>query len=136
LNGLVRLTFDSSGNYVSGFAGEVTGLGSLFFTNGFASVQPRFYLTGTNNTYRGSTQVAGGWITVASIKNIGEPCSLGQPMTVADATIRLGSGDLPGRLTYAGSGNTTDRTIELSGTSVNGWSRSAMTGAVRWLSAT
>ena len=122
VNGAVRLTFENSSDtdYYSGFAGEVSGAGSLFVTNG-TSRQPRFYLTGTNNTYSGTTRVAGGWIYAASLKNVGVPSSLGQPMNAADATIRLGIGNLPGRLAYIGSGDTTDRTIELSGSSTAGW---------------
>jgi len=122
VNGAVRLTFENSSDtdYYSGFAGEVSGAGSLFVTNG-TSRQPRFYLTGTNNTYSGTTRVAGGWIYAASLKNVGVPSSLGQPMNAADATIRLGIGNLPGRLAYIGSGDTTDRTIELAGSSLDGW---------------
>ncbi len=122
VNGSVRLTFEDSTttDYYSGFTGEVSGPGSLFVTNG-TSRQPRFNLTGTHNTYSGTTQVAGGWIYATSLKNVGEPSSLGQPMNAADGTIRLGLGNLPGRLAYTGSGDTTDRTIELSGSSTAGW---------------
>jgi len=122
LNGAVRLTFEDSydADYHSGFSGDVSGPGSLFVTNR-TSRQPRFYLTGTNNTYSGTTRIIGGWIYAASLKNVGVPSSLGQPMNAADATIRLGIGNLPGRLAYIGSGDTTDRTIELSGSSAEGW---------------
>ena len=42
-------------------------------------------------------------------------------MNAADGTIRLGSGNFPGRLAYTGSGDNTDRVIELAGSSTAGW---------------
>ncbi|HQA39075.1 MAG TPA: autotransporter-associated beta strand repeat-containing protein, partial [Kiritimatiellia bacterium] len=120
LNGAFRAVFEAESDYRSGFAGDVSGPGSLLVTN-TTSKQPRFSLTGTNNTYRGATRIVNSWIFANSLKNVGEPSSLGQPMNAADGTIRLGIGDLPGRLAYTGSGDTTDRTIELSGSSTAGW---------------
>ena len=120
LNGTLQLTFGGDGDYRSGFTGEVTGTGSLLVTN-TTGYQPRFFLAGTNNTYSGPNRIVGGWIFARSIRNVGEPCSLGRPMTVADGTIRLGAGtDRPGRLGYNGTGDTTDRVIDLAGRSSGG----------------
>ena len=116
LNGTLYLTSD--GNFDGGFSGVVSGSGSLFKTNE-ASLQPHFYITGTNNTFSGPTRVVGGWIHVNSLRNVGESSSLGQPMTVENGTIRLGGGGTPGRITYQGAGDVTDRVIDMSGTS--GW---------------
>ncbi len=116
LNGMVYLTSD--GNFDGGFSGAISGAGSLFKTND-ASFQPNFYITGTNNTYTGPTRVVGGWLHVYSLRNVGEPSSLGQPMTVEDGTIHLGGGGTPGRIVYRGTGDVTDRVIDMSGTT--GW---------------
>ena len=112
LNGALSLA--SSGAYVGGFAGPVSGAGSLVKTNDLT-----FYITCTTNTYSGPTRVSGGWLYVNSLRNVGQPSSLGQPLTVADGTIRLGSGSNAGRLVYYGTGDTTDRIIDMSGTT--GW---------------
>ncbi len=116
LNGTLYLTTD--GNFYGTIAGEISGAGSLFKTND-AAFQPRFSITGTNNTYSGSTTAVGGWLDIYSIRNVGEPSSLGQPMTVEDGTIHLGSGGIPGRIVYHGTGDVTDRIIDMAG--VTGW---------------
>jgi len=112
LNGTLTLTSD--GSFRGGFAGEISGSGSLFKTNDLY-----FFITGTNNTYSGTTRVVGGWLYVNSLRNVGEPSSLGQPMNAADGTIRLGGGGTPGRIVYRGTGDVTDRVIDMAGTT--GW---------------
>lgn len=112
LNGTLYLTSD--GAFDGGFAGPLSGSGSLFKTN-----DHNFTITGTNNTYSGSTRAVGGWLYVNSIRNVGLPSSLGQPMTVEDGTIHLGGGNTPGRIVYRGTGDTTDRVIDMAGTT--GW---------------
>jgi len=112
LNGTLYLT--GAGTFNGGFAGPVSGSGSLFKTN-----DHNFYITGTDNTYSGPTTVAGGWLYVNSIRNVGQPSALGQPATVADGTIRIGSAGTPGRLVYRGTGDVSDRVIDMYGTT--GW---------------
>ncbi len=72
-------------------------------------------LTHAANTYQGPTWLRGGATGVTSLKNIGEPSSLGAP-AVADAALKLGTGTTAARLAYFGTGDTTDRPLEMAGT--------------------
>ena len=69
------------------------------------------------NTFNGPTSVLKGELRFNSIKNVnsGLPNALGQP-SLANSTITLGSGTNPVQLTYNGPGDTTDRVIDLAGT--------------------
>ena len=100
----------------------ITGGGGLTLTTGEQTNNPRL---GWLNTYSGSTAILGtvGTGTTASlifntIKNVGDltGSSFGAPTTVANGTISLGSGTNGVILVYEGSGNTTDRVINLAGT--------------------
>ncbi len=67
---------------------------------------------GGANTYTGATTISGtGGVTVSSINTAGNPGNLG-----TNSVIHLGSTTAAGVLAYNGSGETTDRTIDLSGT--------------------
>ena len=76
------------------------------------------------NTYTGKTLLGGNGtsgvtLSVGSFNSVsgGQPSSnLGTPTTVADGTIGIGSGALTSTLIYTGSGETTDRVIDLAGT--------------------
>ncbi len=69
-------------------------------------------LSGTNNTYTGKTTVSGGTLSFNTIGNVnGGASALGAPTTVADATV-----DVAGTLTYTGAALSSDRVINLSGT--------------------
>jgi autotransporter-associated beta strand protein len=70
------------------------------------------------NTYTGPTSIVEfGAINFNSIGNVGGGASaLGAPTTVADGTITLGAGTASGTLRYTGAGNSTDRVINLGGT--------------------
>ncbi len=74
-------------------------------------------LTG-DNSYSGKTSVSQGILTVNSIGNVsGGNSALGNPTTVPNGTINLGSTTLAATLRYTGTGTvTTDRVINLSGT--------------------
>jgi autotransporter-associated beta strand protein len=73
-------------------------------------------LSGTN-TYSGKTTISRGTIFFNSIDDVGAgPSALGEPNTVADGTINLGSGTTATALRYTGPGHTTDRVINLSST--------------------
>ena len=64
------------------------------------------------NTYTGATTISGtGGVTVSSINTAGNPGNLG-----TNSVIHLGSTTAAGSLAYNGAGETTDRTIDLSGT--------------------
>jgi len=79
-------------------------------------------LTGTNS-YTGKTTISGGGLSVSSLNSVtggSATSSLGAPVTVANGTIDVGltlAGTTAGTgtLIYTGSGETTDRVINLSG---------------------
>ena len=72
-------------------------------------------LTG-ENTYTGRTAINAGRLIVRSIKPVGGGAStLGQP-AMEDATISMGSLTAAANLTYIGTGDPTDRAINLAGT--------------------
>lgn len=79
------------------------------------------YLANPANTYTGSTFIAFGVLSVSKLANAGVPSSLGAPTTVANATLSLGSG-LPGALKYLGTGDSTDRKIDLTSSGALGGS--------------
>ncbi len=104
-------TLASSGAFYGGFAGVVSGAGSLLKTNDHT-----FSITGTNNTYTGATRISGGTLNVTSLRNLGEACSLGQPTSVENGTIKIYASGTTVRLIYLGAGDTCDRIIDLAGT--------------------
>ena len=70
------------------------------------------------NTYPGSTSILGGVVVASSLNRVvgGTPSSsFGAPTTVADGTIIMSPG-AAGILRYVGSGETTDRVVDLNGT--------------------
>ncbi len=108
LNGAV--TLNGTGNPVADIQGAISGTGSII--KGLTS-----YVTfsGTNNTYTGSTTVLGTRLYATSLRNVGEPSSLGQPPTAEAGTIKLGSGPTAAALAYIGAGDTTDRVLGMAG---------------------
>ena len=70
------------------------------------------------NTYSGPTAVSGGGsLVINSIANVsGGPSSLGAPTSVAYGTIALRATTTSGGLLYTGSGHSSDRVIDLAGT--------------------
>ena len=75
-------------------------------------------LSGTSNTYPGPTAInaaVGDVASFYSIKNVGQGASsLGAPANIADGTIQM----FGGVLRYLGTGDTTDRVIDLANTTV------------------
>jgi len=70
------------------------------------------------NTYSGATTINGGLLSINSIGDVGGAASaLGTPTSVANGTIKIGSGGTTASLQYTGSGHTSDRVIDLAGTS-------------------
>lgn len=70
------------------------------------------------NTYSGKTTI-GGPVSVSSLNKVtsgSASSSLGHPTTAANGTIAIGVTTSAGTLIYTGSGETTDRIIDLSGT--------------------
>jgi fibronectin-binding autotransporter adhesin len=85
------------------------------------------------NTYSGRTLIQRGSLFVTSLNRVTSPLassSLGRPTTVANGTIGLGSGTTAGLLIYVGPGETTDRVIDLAGTTGGGTIQNDGSGAL------
>ncbi len=75
-------------------------------------------LTGPN-TFTGKTAILNGALSAGSLNNVAggsASSSLGVPTTVANGTIDIGNVAATGQLIYTGAGETTDRVINLNGT--------------------
>ncbi len=69
------------------------------------------------NTFAGTLEVQRGTLTFNSITNVGGGASaLGAPVTVEDGVIRMGITTVATALTYTGTGHSSDRIIEMQGT--------------------
>ena len=70
-----------------------------------------------DNTYLGPTAVKAGALRVPALGSVnGGPSPLGAPTTPAQGAVKLGVGTTAGTLVYAGMGETSDRLIDLAGT--------------------
>jgi fibronectin-binding autotransporter adhesin len=94
-------------------------------------------LTGAN-TFSGPVRVNRGTLAVASLNSVvsGQASSnLGAPTTVERGTIHLGSATVVGTLTYTGAGETTDRVLNLAGTTGSATVNNNGAGTLRLTSA-
>jgi autotransporter-associated beta strand protein len=104
-------------------ANSLTVAGALAGANGL-TIAPNGTTAGTvtltgANTFTGKTAVSAGTLVVASLNSVvggTASSSLGAPTTAANGTISLGAGAAAAVLTYTGAGETTDRAIDLAGT--------------------
>jgi fibronectin-binding autotransporter adhesin len=72
-----------------------------------------------DNTYTGKTIILSGTLSAGSLNSVGggsASSNLGAPTTIANGTIDVGSGTSAGTLIYTGSGETSDRVLNLAGT--------------------
>jgi autotransporter-associated beta strand protein len=103
-----------SGSGISTLAGKLTDNVGGAFTPTFNG--GTWVLSGTS-TYSGVTTVSAGMLSINSLANVnGGACALGTPSSVANGTISIGSTTTAGTLQYTGSGHTSDRVINLAGT--------------------
>ena len=119
VNSPAAISIDTNGLSVT-FSGNLAGsnIGGLT-KNGSGTLS----LSGTN-TYSGSTTISNGVLSVGSLDyvasgswtNHGAWSNLGLAPSPATGTINLGSGSNTGVLSYTGSGEATDRVINLNGT--------------------
>lgn len=114
--------------------GVVSGTGSLNHTQG--SEASTLTLAG-NNTYSGSTTISGGTISISTIKNVNDTTgsSLGNVASVANGTLGFGSATIGGTLSYTGTGSSTDRVINLAGTTGGATITQSGSGLLRFSSA-
>ncbi|MEO8613743.1 MAG: autotransporter-associated beta strand repeat-containing protein, partial [Luteolibacter sp.] len=74
--------------------------------------------SGTTSTYTNATSIQNGTISAVTLNNVAVPLtssSLGRPTTAGTGTINMGNLATAGQLTVVGTGETTDRVINLSG---------------------
>src|SRR5207253_1827117 len=152
VNTAKALTIDGTGNTtISGVvssSGALTkaGTGTLTLSNtgdtytGQLTVQETgagtLTLSGAN-TYAGKTSIQNGTLSVSSLNKVtggSASSSLGAPTTVANGTIDIGSTTNSGTLLYTGSGETTDRVINLAGTTGGAVIQNDGTGALTFSS--
>jgi autotransporter-associated beta strand protein len=89
------------------------------------------------NAYSGKTKIEGGALSVASINSVSggsATSNLGAPVTVATGTIDLGAATVTGRLIYTGTGETTDRVVNLAGATGGGTLDQSGTGLLKFTS--
>jgi autotransporter-associated beta strand protein len=113
-------------------SGAITGAGN-FTKNGAGTL----VLSGAN-TYSGKTIVANGTLSVSSLNKVSggvASSSLGAPTTAANGTIGLGATTTAGTLIYTGAGETTDRVLDLAGTTGGATVENDGSGAVVFSSA-
>ena len=120
-------------------AGPITGVGDGYFGSASANSEIAGAISEVNgpyvvskvgvftntfsgaNTYVGPTAVMAGGLRVAALGNVGSgPGPLGAPTTPAQGTVKLGYATTAGTLVYAGMGETSDRIIDLAGTTGGG----------------
>jgi len=105
----------AAANAVLNLSGTISGPG---FTNR-SDPAGTVIISGTNNTYTGSTYIASGILSVSSIGNwnaVSTPGTLGAQTTQANGQVQIGIAGLQGTLVYTGTGETTNRQINLLGT--------------------
>lgn len=110
VGGTRTLTVNST-VYINGNIGEdASGRGLI--KSGTGSL----YLNGAN-TYSGKTTISRGTVYINSIGGVGGGASaLGAPTTASEGTIEIGGASYTGTLRYTGGGDSTDRVVDLSGT--------------------
>ncbi len=88
-------------------------------------------LVNNANTFDGQVLINAGTVSIATIKNVGGGSSaLGAPSSVANGTIKIGNSGTSGRLLYTGAGSTTDRVVDLAGTTGGATLDQSGTGAL------
>ena len=121
---------DTAGTTLT-LSGVIDGTGALLKTGAGTLT-----LSGAN-TYSGKTSIQNGTLSVSSLNKVSggsASSSLGAPTTVANGTIDIGSTTNSGTLLYTGTGETTDRVINLAGTTGGAVIQNDGTGALTFSS--
>jgi len=108
--------FAFRGNGTISVTGQITGVTGVASSSGDGIRT----LSNNANSYTGLTTVSGGTLTFSSIKNSdGTASALGAPVNATNGTIAIGSGNATGTIVYVGTGDTTNRVLNLAGTTGN-----------------
>jgi autotransporter-associated beta strand protein len=117
------LTFGGSGETIlsgpiANFNGSSGTVDTLAFNGTGGGI---LYITGTNNSYNGTTDISAGTVNVASLSNYGVNSSLGARLALSETSagdgigIHIGSGTTGATLQYTGStAQSTNRQIRIS----------------------
>lgn len=100
------VTFNATSDYALSGTGAIEGTGDLIKSN-----TNKVTLDLTKNTYTGKTIINGGTLSVSTINNGGEPCSIG----TADKS--AGNFVINGAILQINQNSTTDRILTITGTS-------------------
>lgn len=116
LNGAQRrINVGAAGTTKATMSGELSGNASSGISKGDTGT---LVLSGSS-TYQGKTTILRGTLSVSSLNSVSggnASSSLGAPTTSANGTIDVGSATAAATLLYTGTGETTDRVVNLAGT--------------------
>lgn len=135
-----RITVGVSGGTFDTAAATTTTVNSVILGSGpITKVGAGTLIFTAVNTYSGKTSIQEGTLSVASLNSVATPAqsagsSLGTPSNAANGTIDMGSGSTAGALVYTGTGETTDRVVNLAGTTGGATLDQSGTGAVKFTS--
>ena len=87
------------------------------------------------NTYTGQTLIQGGTLSVNTLTNLSSSSSLGAPTTTANGTIKIGNTTTDGTLSYTGATASTNRVVDLAGTTGGAILDASGTGGLTFSSA-
>jgi autotransporter-associated beta strand protein len=122
---------NANGNFSGTFTDGLTNLNLIKIGTGTET------LSGTNSTYFGTTSITNGTLAAVTLNKVSggaSTSSLGAPITVANGTIALGSTTTTGELSDIGTGETTDRVINLAGSTGGGILDQSGTGTLTFSS--
>ena len=99
------------------FSGAISNLGAGAIVKAGTGTQ---VLSGTGSAFAGKTSIKAGTLSVVTLNSVATgtaaSSSLGAPSTVANGTIAIGSSGTSATLVVTGNGETTDRVLDLAGT--------------------
>ncbi|MFM2170497.1 MAG: hypothetical protein RI957_726 [Verrucomicrobiota bacterium] len=88
-----------------------------------------------NNTFTGATTLAGGVVSVANIGSVGGgPSNLGNPVNATDGTIHMSLNGATGYLRYTGTGEITNRVVNLAAATNGAYLDQSGTGLLKFTS--
>jgi autotransporter-associated beta strand protein len=126
-------------NTISGKIVDSAG-GATSVSKGADGITNNKWVLSGDSTYTGKTSIQAGTLQVTSLNSVngGTPLlagsALGAPATVADGTIDIGATTNVATLIYTGAGETTDRVVNLAGTTVGATILADGTGALTFTS--